>query len=121
LAAHHDVGYVGETGCTPNRRIALTNKLFSYTLAGIPSLLSDIPAHRAIAAEAGEACALFRTEDPQSLAAALDHWLMGAPERLAQARAAAFQLGQSRWNWAREQRALLYCVNNLAQQKEQCA
>ena len=30
LAAVYDVGLVAETGATPNRRIALTNKLFTY-------------------------------------------------------------------------------------------
>ena len=46
LAAVHDVGLVGETGHTPNRKIALTNKQFTYLLAGIPLVMSDIPAHR---------------------------------------------------------------------------
>ena len=117
LAAQFDVGFVGETGQTPNRRIALTNKLFSYALAGIPALLSDIHAHQAIAAEAGEAVALFRTNDPRSLAEAIDQWLIDPPERLAKARAAAYQLGQTLWNWEAEQGALLRCVEAVAQRK----
>lgn len=117
LAAQFDVGLVGEIGQTPNRRIALTNKLFSYALAGIPALLSDISAHQAIAAEAGEAVALFRTNDPHSLAEAIDQWLIGPPERLAKARAAAYQLGQRFWNWEAEQGALLRCVEDVGKRK----
>jgi glycosyltransferase involved in cell wall biosynthesis len=107
LAAAYDVGLVAETGRTPNHRIALANKLFTYALAGIPMVLSDIPAHRAIQAEAGEAVRLFCTEDPASLAEALDGWLHAPPAVLAQARQAAWQLGQDRWNWEQEQIQLL--------------
>ena len=110
LASAYDVGLVAETGCTPNRRIALTNKLFTYALAGIPMLLSDIPAHRAVQLEAGEAARLFRSEDPASLAQALDAWLDAPPAVLAQAREAAYRLGQGRWNWEREQVALFDAV-----------
>lgn len=107
LACLYDVGLVAETGATPNRRIALANKLFTYALAGIPMLLSDIPAHRAVQAEAGEAAQLFRCEDPSSLAQALDGWLDAPAEVLTRARIAAYRLGQERWNWEREQAHLL--------------
>ena len=107
LAAIYDVGLVAETGATPNHRIALANKLFTYALAGIPMLLSDIPAHRAVQLEAGEAARLFRSEDPASLAQALDAWLHAPPAVLAQAREAAYRLGQERWNWERERQQLL--------------
>jgi glycosyltransferase involved in cell wall biosynthesis len=113
LASAYDVGLVAETGCTPNRRIALTNKLFTYALAGIPIVLSDIPAHRAMQAEAGAAARLFRCDDAASLADALDAWLLGSPAVLAEARAAAYSLGQNRWNWESEQQKLLQQVAAL--------
>ncbi|MFM8927875.1 MAG: hypothetical protein ACKOFA_06775, partial [Rhodoluna sp.] len=114
LAAQFDMGLVCESGITPNRRIALTNKLFSYTLAGIPALLSDIPAHQAIASEAGQAVVLYRTNDPQSLAMAIDQILVGRPDRLERLRKSAHHLGQTRWNWDTEQSALLACVEAAA-------
>ncbi len=52
LAGEFDVGLAAESGHTANRRIALTNKMFTYLLAGIPTAASDIEAHRAIAEEA---------------------------------------------------------------------
>lgn len=110
LAAVHDLGLVAETGHTPNRRIALTNKLFTYALAGIPALISDIPAHRAYAAHAGEAVRLFANGDAASLAAAIDHFLLGSGEVLASARTAAHRLGQSELNWERESAVLTACV-----------
>jgi hypothetical protein len=115
LAAAYDLGLVAETGGTPNRRIALTNKLFTYALAGIPMLLSDIPAHRQILAETGEAAMLFGVEDSASLAEALDIYLNAAPGALARDRAAAFQLGQEHWNWEKEQNSLIALINSISQ------
>lgn len=111
LAAEHDLGLVGETGRTTNRRIALTNKLFSFLLAGVPVLLSDIPAHRSIARELGPAARLYVVEDHLSLAHAIDAFLQPNVEELAAARRHAFMLGQDRFNWEREQGLLLECVS----------
>jgi hypothetical protein len=110
LAAQHDLGLVAETGSTPNHRIALANKLFTYALAGIPMLLSDIPAHRQILPEAGEAAKLFAVDDPISLAKTIDHWLAAPASVLAGARAAAYRLGQEHWNWEQEQQILINVV-----------
>lgn len=110
LAADHDLGFVGETGHTLNRRIALTNKLFTYALAGVPALISDIPAHRAYAAEAGGAVRLFRNGDPASLAALLDAFLLEGGAALAAARGAAHLLGQRELHWERERAVLTTCV-----------
>ena len=109
LAAAYDVGLVGETGHTPNRRIALTNKQFTYLLAGIPLVMSDIPAHRAFAPAMGGAARLYPVDNPAALAAALDT-LLGDPASLAAARNAAWQLGQERFNWDVKQTKLLGCV-----------
>lgn len=98
LAASYDVGLVGETGCTPNRAIALTNKQFTYLAAGIPAVMSDIPAHRTFAAEAPDAAFLFETDSETSLAQCLDH-LLGDADGLARARQSALTLGRSRFNW----------------------
>ncbi|MFZ0408434.1 MAG: hypothetical protein WAM11_10030 [Cyanobium sp.] len=110
LAATYDLGLVGETGATPNRRIALTNKLFTYALAGVPAVISDIPAHRSIQVEADGAVHLFSCDDAASLAAGLDAWLAAPPVVLAEARAIAYRLGQEAWNWETEKQILLHKV-----------
>jgi glycosyltransferase involved in cell wall biosynthesis len=109
LAAAYDVGLVAETGCTFNRQIALTNKQFTYLLAGIPCLMSDIPAHRSFSSLARGASFLFATESPTDLARALDE-LLDNSHALAAAREAAFRLGQERFNWEVEQQVLVQCV-----------
>ena len=109
LAAVYDVGLVGDTGHTPNRRMALTNKQFTYLLAGIPVVMSNIPAHHDIALAIGDAARLYPVDNPVNLAAALDA-LLGDPAALAAARDAAWRLGQNRFNWDVEQAKLLGCV-----------
>jgi glycosyltransferase involved in cell wall biosynthesis len=112
LGAQYDLGYVGELSEIKNRQIALTNKLFSYLVGGLPTLASDIPAHRAIAPELGDAIRLFPIGDAMALAAELDSFLLN-PERLASARAHAWQLGQQRYCWDVEQRKFLDVVESV--------
>jgi glycosyltransferase involved in cell wall biosynthesis len=109
LAAEYDVGLCGEIGHTPNRRIALTNKQFIYLLAGIPVLMSDIPAHRGFENEAVGAVELYDTDDAMSLAQAIDR-VLEHPERLAAMRAAAWRLGEMRFNWGVDAKRLIETV-----------
>lgn len=109
LAAGYDVGLAAEFGCTPNRAIALTNKQFTYMLAGLPVAMSDTPGHQAFARLAPGATQLFKAEDPVSLAAAFDHWLSN-PSTLTAGRAEAHRLGQQRFNWEIESANLVQCV-----------
>lgn len=109
LGAAFDLGLVSELGETHNRGIALTNKLFSYLLGGVPSLASDIPSHQRIAPHLGAAMTLFQTGEAGALAEAIDALLLH-PNRLAKARAHAWELGQSRYNWRVESNILLGLV-----------
>ncbi|MEO0451502.1 MAG: glycosyltransferase [Pseudomonadota bacterium] len=109
LAAQHDVGLVLETGHTENRKIALTNKQFTYMLAGIPSILSDIPAHQAFAEQAPGASFLFRTEDATDLARAFDALLSDTNE-LRASRESAKTLAHDTFNWETQEPILLDCI-----------
>lgn len=105
LNAEYDLGYVGELAETTNRQIAVTNKLFSYLLGGLPSVASDIPSHSLLAPELGRAMKLFAKGDAVSLAASIDEFLLDS-EGLSKARAHAYGLGQERFNWDLEQQKL---------------
>lgn len=109
LAASYDIGLVADYGHTSNRAVALTNKLFTYLLAGIPAVMSDIPAHRAFASEAGLRDRLYGVENPASLARVIDH-LLGNPAQLAAARSQSWRLGRERYNWECERTILLRTV-----------
>jgi glycosyltransferase involved in cell wall biosynthesis len=110
LAAPYDVGLVGEIGHTFNRRIALTNKQFTYLLAGLPVLMSDVPGHSAFADLAQGAAFLYRTEDPSSLADAMDALLLDEAV-LAAARERARLLGQNEFCWEKDQEVLLETID----------
>ena len=109
LAAEFDIGLGIEAGQTANRRIALTNKMFTYLLAGVPALLTDIPAHRDLQQTLGFAAKLFPVGDARAMAARIDEWLRNA-EDLQAARQEAWRLGQERYNWDYEAVRLRDCV-----------
>jgi glycosyltransferase involved in cell wall biosynthesis len=119
LAADYDIGFVGETGHTANRQIALTNKLFSYLLAGLPCVMSDIPAHRQISHEVDAVASLFTPDDPEALSNALDRFLLDSA-KFAAARRSAFELGQRRFNWDVEKRQLIDLARHAAAGDSSC-
>ncbi|MCW5733951.1 MAG: hypothetical protein KIS73_07495 [Enhydrobacter sp.] len=106
LAARYDLGLSLETDVSENRRLCLTNKLFTYLLAGIPTLMSDTPGQRAIAPDLGAAAIVVSLSSPRGIAAALDELV----RNLDAARTEARRLGRERYNWEIEQRVLLESV-----------
>jgi glycosyltransferase involved in cell wall biosynthesis len=106
LAAMYDIGLSAETGLTPNRRVALGNKLFTYFLAGLPTVASAIPSHIALAENIDIAMRLYPIDDSDGLSEAIDCYLC-APRTLSDARAAAWRLGMERFNWDVEKASLL--------------
>lgn len=109
LALDHSVGLALEERTPRNRDLCLTNKLFTYLLAGLPVVLSRTRAQEAIAAECGDAAHLLdATPGPES-AARLVAWLLD-PAGQVRARARAWELGQQRFCWEVEQHALLAAV-----------
>ena len=109
LAGEFDIGLSLETDVSENRRCCLTNKIFTYLLAGRPVLMSDTPAQKALAGELGEAAAVVSLSDPAAIAGQLDQWAL-SPERLQAASRMACQLARSRYNWQVEQRLFLASV-----------
>jgi hypothetical protein len=108
LAASYDLGLSLETDVTENRRMCLTNKAFTYLLAGVPVLMSDTAAQRALAPSLGNAARLVSLADPGAIAATLDE--LGDSQRLAEAKATAWRLGRERYNWDVEKKVLLQSV-----------
>lgn len=109
LAAAYDIGLSLETDVSENRRLCLTNKVFTYLLAGVPVLMSDTPAQRALAPELGAAVRLVSLADPAAMATTLDD-LAGSSSARAEAQASAWRLGRERYNWDIEKAALLASV-----------
>lgn len=106
LATTYDLGLSLEIGNSENKRICLSNKSFTYLLAGLPVMMSDTPAQRALAMDLGEAAALVSLADPDGMARILDGFA-SSPIALANAKAAASRLADQRYNWEVEQKALV--------------
>jgi glycosyltransferase involved in cell wall biosynthesis len=112
LAATYDVGLALETVRTPNRRIALTNKIFTYLLAGIGTLATRTPAQGDLAGEFTGAAQFYAPGDVDGAARILKDWL-AEPERLETARRRAWQLGETRYNWDVEKHTYLRVIADV--------
>lgn len=109
LASVYDLGLCGEPGHTPNNELALSNKLFSYLLAGVPPLMSATPAQARFADEAGMRELLFPAGDAAALAELVDRLLNCSGERGAKRRA-IWTLARDRYNWDAERPKLVALV-----------
>jgi glycosyltransferase involved in cell wall biosynthesis len=109
LAAAHDVGLSLELTYPWNRAICLTNKVFTYLLAGLPVLMSKTPAQEELSQQLKEAAVVVNIDEPKEIAIALDKWLSN-PFLLERARATAWKLGQERYNWDVEQQRFLKVI-----------
>ena len=115
FAGQYDVGLSLEADVSESRRRCLTNKIFTYLLAGRPVLMSDTPAQTALASDLGQAAALVSLSDPATIADQLDRWAL-SPGALQAAREAAWQLARTRYNWQVEQRVFLASVARALKQ-----
>jgi glycosyltransferase involved in cell wall biosynthesis len=106
LAAGYDLGLALEQTSPPNRAICLTNKAFTYLLAGVPVILSRTPAQDWLAGELDAAGLLIDLSDPAATAASLDR-VLGQRADLSLRRTAAWRLGRDQFNWDKEQAGFL--------------
>lgn len=112
LASSHDVGLSLELSTPLNRDICLTNKIFTYIIAGLPLLLSKTTAQIEIAKDLGEIAMLVDLDNPDDVASTLDA-VFSNPARLARMKAAALCIGQSQYNWDIEKTKFLKSVEEL--------
>lgn len=104
LAAGAHLGLSLEQSRPVNRDLCLTNKIFTYLLAGVPVALTPTTAQRELAPQLGAAAVPLDLGAPARTAAHLDHWL--AHDR-AVAAATAWRLGRERYHWEHEQEILI--------------
>lgn len=112
LAASYDIGLSLEITQPFNRAICLTNKIFTYLLAGIPVLMSSTPAQQDLAEELGEVAVLIDIHQPQDIANKLDK-LFSNPQSLKNAQIQAQKLRTERYNWDLEKSQFLKIVEQV--------
>lgn len=113
--AEHDIGFAGEMQYCRSRDLTVTNKILHYLLGGLAVVASDTAGQREVADRSPDAVALYRSGSPQALALALDS-LIGSPDRLARAKAAALRAAEATFCWERQEPALLEGVIQASHQ-----
>jgi hypothetical protein len=108
LARGYDVGLALEQMEVRNRRLCITNKAFTYILAGVAVAITDTPGQHALGADLGAAAALVPPADVEALASAFAQWAAD-PAALDRAKRAAWRAATRRWHWEHEaERGALY-------------
>lgn len=115
LASQYDAGLATEPGDTPNSDACLSNKLFTYLLAGLPVFATDTKGQRELAAEVPGAIRLLPLADSTRWSSAFDSLLL-EPQALASARKTAWIAGQDQFNWDWEQQTFLKSVAQVLRQ-----
>jgi glycosyltransferase involved in cell wall biosynthesis len=111
-AAGFDVGLAVEPARDANNDMALSNKLFTYVLAGNAVVATATSAQRALFQNVAGAGALYAPGDVDGLAAVLRTWVIDR-ERVETARAAAWAHGSATFHWERERRGFLDTVTRV--------
>jgi hypothetical protein len=115
--AEHDIGFAGEQPDCRSRDLTVTNKILHYLLAGLAVVASDTKGQREVAAQASGAVFLYPAGDIRALAATLDR-LLGSPEALAQAKAAALAAAHDIFCWEHQERVLLDAIERAVAHPE---
>lgn len=104
--SEHDIGFAGEMKYCRSRDLTVTNKILHYLLGGLAVVASDTAGQKEIARQASSAVFLYPTGAPVKLADQLN-LLLGEPDRLKEAKAAALRAAESLFCWERVSPPLL--------------
>jgi glycosyltransferase involved in cell wall biosynthesis len=105
-----DVGLSLERADHGNYALTITNKLFSYLLAGLAVAATDTPGNREILSQIPSAGFLYQAGQPESLAQGVQRWLSDRVE-LRQAQQAAWDAARSQFCWDLEKEKFLGLLN----------
>jgi glycosyltransferase involved in cell wall biosynthesis len=119
-AAAFDVGLALEQPVSVNREVCLTNKIFSYLLAGNAVAATDTSGQRPILERIGESGFLYTPGDVDALAYGLRHWYQNR-EQLESARQQAWAFGTHPFNWDVEKEKFLELVGGVLEGREEYA
>jgi hypothetical protein len=112
LAANYDVGLALEQPDSRNRDICLTNKIFTYLLAGNAVAATNTTGQVALMDQLMGAGFTYRPGDVAALASGLRGWQCDR-QALHAARRTAWNWGTSRYNWDFEQNRFLQVIDDV--------
>lgn len=101
LAARYDIGLSLERSEPLNRDLCLTNKAFTYMLAGLAVVFTDTTAQRRLAGSMGEGAFSYSAGDPLAFSEQIRTWASDG-DMLHRAKEAALEAARKRWHWEHE-------------------
>jgi hypothetical protein len=108
----YDVGLALERPENRNYSRTITNKVFTYLLAGLAIALTDTPGQREILDQVPAVGFLYPAGNPKVLAEKLGNWINN-PGLLLTARQAAWDAARSKFCWDVEERKFLQLLGGL--------
>jgi glycosyltransferase involved in cell wall biosynthesis len=108
----YDVGLALERPDHQNYSRTVTNKVFSYLLAGLAVAATDTPGQREILDQIPAAGFLYPAGNPTVLAEKLGHWI-DSPGSLLEAKQAAWDVARSKFCWDVEETKFLQLLSGL--------
>jgi glycosyltransferase involved in cell wall biosynthesis len=112
IAAQYDIGLATEVPHSENRRLCLTNKLFTYVLAGNCIVASDTPAQKKFLEEHPGIGVLYDRNDASSLSSQLEK-LYHDRELLLNCRLRSNEFASEDLNWETEFGKLAVMIKNI--------
>lgn len=114
LASEYDVGLALEQPADANRDVCLTNKIFTYLLAGNAIIATRTRGQQPIVDSIDEAGVAYAAGDVEALAKQLRLWVSNRAS-LERARRTSWEWGTRRYNWDREKEIFLQTVERTLQ------
>ncbi len=115
-SAQHDVGLALEQpSVSRNRTICLTNKIFTYLLAGVPFVATDTPGQRTVSEEMPDVASLYAPGDIDAFSEEVAGLLAasGLEEK-------ALRLAHERYCWEVEKKQFLEIIRDVLRQRPGC-
>jgi glycosyltransferase involved in cell wall biosynthesis len=112
VASGFDIGLALEPGRDLNNQIALSNKIFTYLLAGNAVIFSDTPAQKKFHEENPTIGALYACGNFNELAGILSNY-KNDPALMILHKQNALKLADEKYNWEEESKQLVLLVNSV--------
>src|SRR5262249_27923600 len=111
-AAQYDFGLALEQPINRNRLITVTNKLFTYMLAGIVPVATDTEGQREVVEQAGNCGIMFSPGNVDELVLKMNA-LLSSPDRILSAKHGAWEAARSRFCWEIEGNRLVSAISEI--------
>ena len=99
--ADYDIGLALERPENSNSGLTISNKLFSYLLAGLPVIATETPGHLEALAAIPQASATYPAGDARALAKRIERWSSN-PQALREAQQCAWESARETYCWEQE-------------------